>query len=53
MNNKLRDCLLVAVLFVGGNALAATDVKDNDWWWNDAWWNDSKIEVPDNYKVET
>ena len=53
MNNKLRDCLLVAVLFVGGNALAATDVKDNDGWWNDAWWTDGQIEVPDNYPVET
>ena len=53
MTKNLRDCLLVGVLFVCGNAAAATNVKDNDWWWDDAWWNDGQIEVPDNYTVET
>ena len=53
MANKLRDCLLVGVLFVCGSAAAEADVKGNDWWWNDAWWNDGQIEVPDNYAVET
>jgi dienelactone hydrolase/glyoxylase-like metal-dependent hydrolase (beta-lactamase superfamily II) len=45
--------IFIGCLLGCGSAIAGKATGDDLWWWDDAWWNESRIEVPDNYEIET
>jgi len=50
---KFLLVVMIACLPGFGIAAAETSPGDNGWWWDEAWWNEGRIEVPDNYAVDT
>ena len=51
----LKCLVVVMIAFLPGFGIAAAETSpgDNGWWWDEAWWNEGRIEVPDNYAVDT
>ncbi len=53
MKLKHATALFTASLLVVMGTAADTLPGNNVDWWDDAWWDEGRIEVPDNYPVET
>jgi dienelactone hydrolase/glyoxylase-like metal-dependent hydrolase (beta-lactamase superfamily II) len=53
MNLNYLTAIMISCLFAGSLTAAESANEDNSWWWNEAWWNEGRIEVPDNYAIES
>ncbi len=53
MNLKHTVVLFIASLLAATGLDADTQPGDSGDWWDQAWWDEGRIEVPDNYRVET
>ena len=50
----LKCLVVVMIVCLPGFGMAAAETSPGDnGWWDEAWWNESRIEVPDNYTVDT
>lgn len=53
MHINLPIAAIISCLLVSGVVAAHDEPRDNSWWWDGTWWDDGRIEVPDNYAIET
>ena len=53
MNLNYLTAIIISCLFAGCLTAAESANEDNSWWWDEAWWNEGRIEVPDNYAIES